>query len=239
MTGTGGEAVKKKRRGLDRARAVVYPDRCALCGRLIPYATQICSDCRRNAPVIRGKRCFACGLPQDDCQCKGHANFYAAVTAPFFYRGVARQGIGLWKFRRAERSLVFFAHAVSACVVDDFSAVSFDVVTFIPQTDRERAFRGYNQGERLARAVGELLQVDVKPLLIKLYETQRQHALPWYRRSGNIFGVFECADCAFVSGKTILLIDDIKTSGRTLNECAKMLHLADAAAVYCAVIAIA
>lgn len=231
--------MKKKRRKLDRARAVIYPDRCALCGRLIPYAAEICEDCRRDAPVIRGKRCFACGLPRDDCRCKGHANFYAAVTAPFFYRGVARRGIGLWKFRKAEHSVDFFAHTVASCILDDFSAVRFDVITFIPQTDRERAFRGYNQGERLARAVGERLKIDVKPLLVKLYETQRQHTLPWYRRSGNIFGVFECADCSSVSGKTILLIDDIKTSGRTLNECAKMLHLADAAAVYCAVIAVA
>lgn len=231
--------MKKKWREADRARAVVYPDRCALCGKLIPYATEICRDCRRSAPVIRGKRCFACGLPTDDCKCKGHANFYAAVTAPFFYRGVARQGIGLWKFRKAERSVNFFAHAVASCVADDFAAVSIDVITFIPQTEQERALRGYNQDERLARAVGERLQIDVRPLLVKLYETQRQHTLPWFRRSGNIFGVFECADCAFVAGKTVLLIDDIKTSGRTLNECAKMLHLAGAEAVYCAVIAVA
>ena len=128
---------------------------------------------------------------------------------------------------------------IASSVSRNFNDVDFDVITFIPQTEKEKENRGYNQCEMLASAVAQTMNLPCKPLLRKLYETDRQHNLLKVERSGNIFGVFDVCDKASVEDKNILIIDDIKTSGATLNECAKMLVLNNAKSVYCAVIAVA
>ena len=127
---------------------------------------------------------------------------------------------------------------IAKSVNENFCNEKFDVITFIPQTEKEMQHREYNQGQLLAEKTGEILGIPVMPLLIKLYETDRQHNLPHIERSGNIFGVFDVCNTQMTENKRILLIDDIKTSGRTLNECAKMLQLHNAESVHCAVIAI-
>ena len=126
---------------------------------------------------------------------------------------------------------------IAASVKEKFQDVTFDYITFIPQTANEMQERGYNQTEILADELGRKLNIPVATLLVKLYETKRQHNVPLLMKSGNVTGVFDCVQLEKIKGKTILLIDDIKTSGKTMNECAKMLNLYDAANVYCAVIA--
>ena len=223
----------------DRLRAAVYPDRCFLCGRVIEYQTKLCDDCRKTKTLIREEICTYCALPKKKCNCKNKSNFYDGITAPFLYKDEARHGIWRWKFRNRISSTESFALMVASAVNRNLKNESFDVVTFIPQTAKEKEKRGYNQGETLANSVAEIINLPCKPLLRKLYETERQHNLLKVERSGNIFGVFDVCDKASVDGKSILLIDDIKTSGATLNECAKMLVLNNAKSVFCAVIAVA
>lgn len=223
----------------DRLRAAVYPDRCFLCGRVIEYQTELCSDCKKTKTLIREEICTSCALPKKKCNCKNKSNFYNGITAPFLYKDEARHGIWRWKFRNRRSSTDSFALMIASAVNRNLKSVSFDVVTFIPQTAKEKEKRGYNQGEILANSVAGIMNLPCKPLLKKLYETERQHNLLKVERSGNIFGVFNVSDKAFVDGKSVLIIDDIKTSGATLNECAKMLVLNNAKSVYCAVIAVA
>ena len=223
---------------VDSFRAAFLPDRCNLCGRVIAHRTVICPDCRKNAKVIRGERCLFCGRTKKDCECKGRSNFYDGVVAPFVYEGVVRQSIARWKFHDAERNVNFFADMMIAAMKGSYDDIKFDVITFIPQTRKETKDRSYNQSEQLALTLGNKMHIPVKSLLVKLYETERQRNLSFIKRSGNVFGVFDCCNRKMTDGKTILLIDDVKTSGKSLNECAKMLHLYGAAKVYCAVIAV-
>ena len=220
----------------DAVRALFYPDRCCFCGKVIFHRTELCPDCRREERTIEAPKCLSCGKSKKDCSCKGKSNFYSGITAPYIYKGNVRNGIIRWKYGNAYRSAEFFAKAVVSCIKNDFDCIKFDIITFVPQTKAETDEKGSNQGEILASEVSKLMNIPSEPLLAKLFETKRQHDLPWYMKSGNIFGVFGCTDDAKVNGKTILLIDDIKTSGKTLNECAKVLRLNGAAAVYCAVI---
>ena len=127
---------------------------------------------------------------------------------------------------------------IAASINESFGDLHFDVITFVPQTAEESADRTYNQSEILAKEVGKRINIPVIPLLKKIYETDSQRNLHPSERSGNIFGVFECINKNMIQGKNILLIDDVKTSGATINECAKMLHIYDATSVYCAVIAV-
>lgn len=222
---------------LSPLRALFFPDRCALCHKVIAKDTKVCKNCRKTAPVIREKTCHLCAMPEKDCTCKKHSRYYKALTAPFIYKDVLKTGIHYWKFENYTASTDFFAEMIAASVKEKFADINFDYITFIPQTANETAEKGYNQTEILADASGRKLNIPVATLLVKLYETRRQHNTPALFKSGNVTGVFDCVQLEKIRGKNILLIDDIKTSGHTLNECAKMLSLYDAENVYCAVIA--
>lgn len=222
---------------LSPLRALFFPDRCALCHKVIAKDTKVCKNCRKTAPVIRGKTCHLCAMPEKECTCKKHSRYYKALTAPFIYKDVLKTGIHYWKFENYTASTDFFAEMIEASVKEKFADINFDYITFIPQTANETAEKGYNQTEILADASGRKLNIPVATLLVKLYETRRQHNTPALFKSGNVTGVFDCVQLEKIRGKNILLIDDIKTSGNTLNECAKMLSLYDAENVYCAVIA--
>lgn len=229
---------KEKNFHNNRIRAVFLPDRCCFCGKPVPFRKEMCRKCQVDAVRIEPPICINCGLPEKDCDCRKNSKFYQGITAPYVYSGVVRQGIALWKFRNFYRNVDFFAKMIADAVNINFSNEKFDVITFIPQTDKEMENREYNQGQLLAEKTGEILGIPAVPLLVKLYETERQHNLQHIERSGNVFGVFDICNIKMTENKKILLIDDIKTSGRTLNECAKMLHLHNAESVHCAVIAI-
>lgn len=218
--------------------ALFFPEHCALCGRPVLVTTEICDKCRKTSAVVKAPRCAQCGRSTDACRCHGKNNFYEALTSPFYYRNEVKAGILRWKFRSAFCHTPFFAKAVAVSIQRDFRDVKFDCITFVPQTAMEQSDKEYNQSELLAEAVGAVLHIPVQPLLIKITDNVRQRELPLCRKSGNVFGVFDYR-CPFkAEGQTVLLIDDIRTSGCTLNECAKMLHLGGAAAVFCAVIAV-
>ena len=218
-------------------RSVVFPDRCVFCSRTVPYSAELCNGCARDEKLIEQPACASCGRSRRDCNCNGRSNFYQGITAPYNYTGNVKRGITMWKYESQVRSVSFFAKRMRECIERDFDVTRLEVITFVPQTAEESAIRQFNQGQALAEETGRLMNIPVESFLIKVSETSRQHRLPFSLKSGNVFGAFECID-ADVEGRTILLVDDIKTSSSTLNECAKMLHLKGAAAVYCAVIAI-
>lgn len=225
-------------RWLDSFRATIYPDRCHFCGKIVFHKTEICPQCRRTEKPIPSPKCTFCGKHKDDCSCKGRAKFYQGITAPYMYKGNVRKGILSWKYGHYLHSAEFFAKCIERSVRNDFDCHNIDVITFVPQTASETEEKRFNQCEALAVELGKRMDLPVEPLLVKLFETRRQHDLPWYMKSGNVFGVFGCSEPSTVEGKRILLVDDVKTSGTTLNECAKVLHLNSAEAVYCAVIGI-
>lgn len=219
-------------------KSYFYPDRCVFCGRVVDHGVSVCKKCRHQAEVITGAICFSCGKPKDKCKCSGRRRFYDGIVAPFMYSGVVKAGIKRWKYGGRFKSAEFFAKAMKYVVDKNYENIHFDFICYVPQTAKEMEKRGYNQSEALASELSKLTGIPAKGVLCKIFETNRQHDLPWYLKSGNVLGVFECTDTEGVKGKNILIADDIKTSGCTLGECAKILKLSGAEKVYCAVIAV-
>ena len=86
----------------------------------------------------------------------------------------------------------------------------------------------------LANELSKRLNLPVRNYLVKLYDTKQQHTLKESLRSGNVLGIFDVDEKEYSpEGKTVLLCDDVKTTGATLNECAKMLKLHGAKDVKC------
>lgn len=217
---------------LDRLLCAFFPRRCKYCGALLVPSETVCATCAATLPRVDLPVCTLCGCQKADCACKQKKHKYDAICAPFYYEHTIVQAVHRFKFDGKDFLASAFAEDMAFAVQRDFPTVDFDTVTFVPFTKKQEKTRAFNPSALLAHALAERMQVPCAPLLVKLYETETQHYLKSSARVGNVFGVFDVDETFSVTGKTILLVDDIKTTGATLHECAKMLKLAGAQAVY-------
>lgn len=119
-----------------------------------------------------------------------------------------------------------------------YELVKFDCVTYIPMRNYDEKYRGFNQSALLAKEVSRICGLDCAGLLVKKRKTKMQKRQGAESRYVNMYNAFDLAKKAEVAGKTILLIDDVKTTGATLSSAALTLKAYGAKAVYCAVFAI-
>ncbi len=215
------------------ALSFFFPKRCRFCDKPIDFRRTECKLCAADTGRITGEICKLCGFMKRDCGCGGKKNYYKAVTAPFYYEGAAGKAVRRLKSRKDENAVGMFADEMAAAFSEHFTDTAFDLVTSVPLSEKTERKRGYNQAELLAAAFAEKVSLPYFGLLIKTYETKAQHTLSHAERSGNLLGAFEPAVSARMIGKRILLCDDVKTTGATLNECAKTLLVAGAAEVVC------
>ena len=216
-----------------------FPHRCAYCGKVVVNTTYMCNQCENDLPRICGDVCDKCGREKDKCSCKKAEKYYDGIAAPFYFSGNVRKGIHNYKFRRRIGNAEAYGTEMSETVLERFSGVSFDYIIAVPLSGKRRRERGYNQCEILAEKLSRNLGIEHrKGLLVKLYDTEKQHKISTVLRRGNLTGVFDVSDPSAVENKVILLCDDISTTGETFNECAKMLWLNGAKAVYCISVAL-
>ncbi len=208
-----------------------FPRRCRFCDKPVDFRRAECKICAADTGKITGEICMLCGFMKRDCVCAGKKNFYKAVIAPFYYEGAAGKAVRRLKHRADENAVDMFAGEMAAAFSEYFPDTAFDLVTSVPLSEKSKRKRGYNQAELLAEAFAERISLPYVRLLTKTYETKAQHTLIGAQRSGNLLGVFEPAVNTLMIGKKILICDDVKTTGATLNECAKTLLVAGAAEV--------
>lgn len=211
-----------------------FPDRCLCCGKVVGFKEKYCADCRESLPRIKPPLCLYCGASVEDCRCEHKRSHYERCIAPFYYDGGIREGLKSLKFYGKSARADGLAEEMAAFACEVYGENQFDLAVCVPMTRKQLKQRSYNQSALLAEKTARLLGVPFSRRgLIKIFDNNPQHSLPSGKRGGNVAGVFECGDGAAVRGRHILLIDDIKTTGATLNECAKMLILAGAKSVSC------
>ncbi|MCH5320782.1 MAG: ComF family protein [Eubacterium sp.] len=217
----------------------IFPNRCELCGEVIELDETVCSDCK-NPPIIKAPLCEFCGASKDECNCKKHKNEYKQIVAPYYYKDTLVPAIHRFK----NGDMPFLANKlgddIAKCISEHYSDLAFDMITFVPLRNFHERKRGFNQSELLANRVSKHINAPVISLLKKVRYTGVQHHKSAMERKADIFGAYDVADDYKngLDGKTILLIDDVKTTGATLNECAKMLKIYGVKAVYCSAVAI-
>ena len=217
----------------------VFPPRCIFCDRVTALNNGICAECGKKAKVIEEPVCIKCGMNKKNCECRSKSRFYDGLCAPFEYEGVVRKGIHIFKFEGQRDNYRHFSHLMSQCIEKRFGSIDFDLVLSVPATEKSIKKRGYDQSALLADGVAkELGLVYDNNVIKKIYETKSQHFLSTILRRGNLTGAFDIVDKSKVEGKTVLLCDDVSTTGETLDECSKMLYLAGAEKIYCSVIAL-
>ena len=231
------EALQRLGRGtLSGALGLLYPPECALCERPLDFDEDdplqgpprfLCERCWEE---LRRERielpyCARCGEPLPGPAvdlCGGCAH----TTAPFekarsygLYEGCLARLVKLLKYHREPALAGELASLLAEVVAQE--RMEFEAITFVPLSRRRLRERGFNQAERLARALGKLCGAPVFPALRKARETLPQEALSRRERLLNLQGSF--APLGRARCPRILLIDDVYTTGATVRECSSVL----------------
>ena len=216
---------------LDEILSLIYPPRCAVCDRLIEYEG-FCDKCLNNLQPILKKRCFRCGLPKRECDCKNFAYHFDGITSPYFNEGIAQQAIYNFKFRKNFGCVKLVSAKMAEYAKNTFGNENIDLICCVPSTKRNKNKRGFNQSEILAMEIAKQLDKPFDSKLItKKHRTETQHFLNLSQRFDNVRNSF-CVQVK-LNKKSILLVDDIKTTGASLDECSRQLKFAGASKVYC------
>ncbi len=221
----------------DAFKNLLFTKRCKYCGEVVDLRYEICNSCAADIPRISGEICFSCGAEKAVCRCGGKKHYYEAVCAPYYYEGAPRVAILNFKFKSRRESADFLGKEMAECFKVRYGGYHFDKCTYVPCTEKKEKQRGFNQAKALAECVSELLDIPCCELLKKSFENKTQHKLPKMERSGNVIGAFDAVE-ENIDNMRVLLVDDIKTTGATLNECAKTLMINGAAEVFCLVAAL-
>ncbi len=221
---------------------LIYPPRCIFCGKRLSPKTKlfVCDHCSNNLPYCKVyKRCKVCGNPIPDehefCRrCYLTRSYVTASTSPFVYVDNVRNAIIAMKRPENIGNARVLSFYIAGMVKSDFSQVAFDAVVSVPPR-RKRRKDNYDQAGELGKEVAKRLSLPyISNALSQTREIKKQSSLNFDARIKNVKDAFKVKKPDKVKGKIILLIDDIRTTGATLNECGKALKEAGAYRVYSA-----
>lgn len=203
---------------------LVFPKKCAVCGEIIPdNNSAVCEKCFKKLRFIHEPSCKICAKPKNLCKCKdGDSRFYDSATAAMEYDKNSSKIIWAFKFYGKRYISPFLSEYMIKRCNENFDA-HFDAVTYVPLGKKRRRERGFNQAELLAREVAKALCIPCENMLVKTGRNRAQHTLSRRERILNVKGVYSADKRAAIAGKNILLIDDVLTTGATMNECAMAL----------------
>lgn len=220
--------------------SLIFTKRCRFCRRVCDIRVDICENCINSIDTIEDVICTKCGLGKDFCNCNGKTRFYSSVCAPFYYSGAPKKAVIALKYEDNPRLINGLAHDMADCFHKHYENYDFDCIAYVPIYKKDRKRRGFNQAQLLAEALSDILQIPAYNLLDKIFDTPPQHTLPEMKRSGNLLGAIDFNEnCGVdIENMRILLCDDIKTTGSTLDECAKTLLINGCAEVRCLTVCI-
>jgi len=213
---------------------LIFPPKCVFCNTLIEGKSddKVCLSCRQNLPY-----CMALGVGDIDGKSENF-HFNRAVSA-FVYEDFVANSIYRFKERGCRQYAKTYAKYLSHIIEHLYSGVSFDYIVTIPMTKARIAARGYDQTRLIAEHLSREISVPyLAGAMCKRRETEKQQGLSQDARKLNLTDVFEVVKAYEIDGKTLLLIDDVFTTGSTVDECAYTLVSTGAAAVYVATVAV-
>ena len=212
----------------------LLPQDCVLCGAASDDI--ICPGCCADLPPLPEQRCTTCAQPSPDgltCgRCLAHPPHFDRTHAVFAYAYPLDRLVQAFKYGHRLALGRYFGQRIADLVAHE----AVDLIVPLPLHGERLRERGFNQALELARPLARHLHRPLTTTICqRIRHTAAQADLPWKERAKNMRGAFRCTDD--LSGQRILLVDDVMTTGATLDECARTLKLHGAASVTLAVVA--
>jgi len=200
------------------------PAQCVLCAAEAATAN-LCNACRDDLPYLPAARCPVCAVPSTGNQicgaCLAHPPTFDRAFAPCTYAFPLDRVIQRLKYSGMLAAVPLLADLMLKCVE---TAPRPDLVIPMPLSKERLRERGFNQSLEIARPIVSALAVELAPdACIRIAHGSPQSALPWKERAANVRGAFVCMQD--LTGRSIAVVDDVLTTGATMNELARVLRL--------------
>lgn len=221
----------------DRTLDLLFPPRCPICDEAVPYSELICPECRKKLRYIKGPVCLKCGKHlQDEREeyCRGclmTKHLFTEGRGLFEYQSAARS---MYRFKYAGRQEYarFYAEEIARHLGKKIRSWQADALVPVPIHYTRKRQRGYNQAERLAAEIGRRMHIPVeRHLLRRVKKTLPQKQLGDAQRQNNLKRAFKIGRND-VKLKAIIIIDDIYTTGSTIDACTAELKKAGVERIY-------
>lgn len=216
---------------INGAKNVLFPVNltCEVCGKDVFENERFCPDCLKTLPFNDKYICLKCGRAIQEnypvcLQCKSNMPIYSAARSAFLYEGDIIKLIR--KFKTGAKYLAdLFSEYLEKTFIEYYGGA--DYILSVPMTDSAIKKRGYNQAALLAQKLSEKVNVEYrKDALVKTRSTADQKFLNVNERAENLLGSFRVHERKELNGKTVVLVDDVLTTGATANAVAKALFSA-------------
>ena len=220
---------------------LLSPPRCLLCHRDTSRTAEVfCELCAQEMPSLLPPACQRCGVglsgaydARTSCQrCQTTSFTFELARAPLVYTGPVREAIHAFKYHGHHRIGSWLAHQMMETAKRHLPLADIDLILPVPMHWLKQRVKGVNPAETLAQAVSQRLDLPYATgLLRRIRWTASQTRLSLRQRARNVQGAFR-AHAPRVVDRTILLVDDVLTSGATAQACATALQAAGAPCVF-------
>ena len=233
---------KKIKEFFDKILLEVFVDKynCLICDKELrkPSRYGLCEDCLKDMTFLESRICKKCGRLQlneaDYClTCQNHLRNFDFARSCVVYDDKAKEIVRGLKFGHRK----YFAKYVSNFLIDRYAECfdnkNIDFIIPVPLMKKRVEERGYNQAEEIAKKFADHYNLAIRTDIVeKIKQNNEQAKLSGKEREENVLGVYKVVKPKDVEDKTILLVDDVMTTGSTLSELAKILIKAKAKNVY-------
>lgn len=221
---------------------MLYPRRCVGCGKPSPEAFRhMCWDCWSVTQKVEPPFCSLCGDPVAGTIEHDFVCYACAAEQPFFeqarsvtrYDGVVGDALRRFKYQRAIWLAPDLAELMQRGLHAEYPDSVFDLIVPVPLYHVRRRERGYNQSAILAYELARKLRSRSAPWVLKrIRPTTTQTHLTASQRLSNVENAFQFRRERKLTGRRVLLVDDVMTTGATVNACAKTLKKGGALSVH-------
>lgn len=206
----------------------MFPERCVLCGEVVRKDCFLCETCMQP--------CAELEMPTSRADCESARRL--RCLAVFSYDGLVKQALHAYKFSGQKHRGRAFAYLLYTHIQMKFADVGFEAIVYVPMNPANKKKRPYDQAAVLASHLSALLEIPcLQGVLLRREHGRSQHTLGAGQRQENSRQSLMVGDAAPIQDKTVLLVDDIITTGATINRCSELLRANGAKEVYAAGVA--
>lgn len=209
---------------------MIFPPRCPFCEDIVAKLGMACRECREKLPYIKEPSCKRCGKPIWDeeteyCEyCRGRSFYYQCGKSVWTYNHLMAESIARFKYHSKQEYAVFYGREIAAVYGDWVREKCIEALIPVPIHRRRKLLRGYNQADLVAQTIAEELELPLlSKALTRVRETKAQKELTQAERRRNMEAAFACDPREPVHYKRVVLIDDIYTTGSTIEACSREL----------------